>query len=309
MRIYITGLSGLLGANFAFQQREFHEVSGSYLGHPFSYPGVVASKLDVTSAQDVMAAFGKARPDLVIHTAGLTNVDECELNEPLANNINAAGSFNVAAAAREAGARLVHVSTDHLWSDERPFVREEEPPRPLNAYARSKLLAEQRVGETCPDALILRTNFFGWGTTLKSSLAEWVLAKLRRREPLRMFHDVFITPILINDLVDLTMELAAAGATGVYNACGRDRVSKYEFGRIVASAFGHDSADITAVPVGEGSLVAPRPNDMSLSCEKVERFAGRRMPSAAEGVSRMAELEKERWPQLLAAAVAANVER
>ena len=309
MRIFITGISGLLGANFAFQQRDNHEVSGSYWTHPFVYPGIAAGRLDITEGNSVGATIAKARPDVVIHTAGITNVDECEVDEKRAIEINASGSLNVAIAAQRSGARLIHISTDHLWSDPTAMAVETEPPRPLNAYARSKLLAEEEVSCRYPESLIVRTNFFGWGTTLKSSLSEWVLSKLSRGEPLRMFHDVFITPILINDLVDLIMLLVSRGASGVYHVCGRNRVSKYEFGQVLAAHFGYDPKEITPISVKERSLIAPRPSDMSLNAAKAERFLGRNMPSIVESVNRLAELDKQGWPQLLAAAVAANVDK
>jgi len=309
VRIFITGISGLLGANFAFQQRDSHEVGGSYLVHPFAYSGITAARLDITVREEVVTTIAETRPDVVIHTAGIANVDECEVNEKRAFEVNASGSLNVAIAAQACGARLVHISTDHLWSDHRAMIGETEPPRPLNAYARSKLLAEEEVSARYPESLIVRTNFFGWGTTLKGSLSEWVLSKLSRNEPLRMFHDVFITPILINDLVDLIMLLVSRGAQGVYHVCGRDRVSKYEFGRVLATEFGYDPEGITPISVQEHSLIAPRPSDMSLSSDKAERFIGRNMPPLVDSVKRLAELQKQGWPQLLATAVAANVEK
>lgn len=309
MRIFVTGISGLLGSNFALQLRQNHQITGSYLRHPFSLPETKALRLDVTSRGEVVSVFAGARPELVIHTAGMTTVDDCETDEGRANEINSVGALNVAIAAQNCGAQMVHISTDHLWDGQKEMVVEQAAPTPLNAYARSKLLAEQQVLAQFADALIVRTNFFGWGTTLKRSLAEWVLAKLARHEQLRMFNDVYITPILINDLVDIIMLLAAQGASGVYNVCGRDRVSKYEFGKMLAAEFGYEAAAITPISVKDFPLVAERPSDMSLSSKKVEQFLGRLMPPVIEGVRRMVQLEKQGWPHLLVAAVSANVER
>ncbi|PYS56145.1 MAG: hypothetical protein DMG13_00935 [Acidobacteria bacterium] len=94
-----------------------------------------------------------------------------------------------------------------------------------------------------------------------------------------------------------------------FSVCGRDRVSKYEFGQVLAAHFGYDPKEITPISVKELPLIAPRPSDMSLNAAKAERFLGRNMPSIVESVNRLAELEKQGWPQLLAAAVAANVDK
>src|SRR5262249_14757224 len=142
-------------------------------------------------------------------------------------------------------------------------------PNPINVYARTKLEAEQIVQRTYPDALIVRTNFIGWGSSVRTSFTDWILTSLDRGTGLRMFTDVFITPILINDLLECIVQLLQINVSGVLNVAGSERVSKYEVGVRTARYFGYSPERIHPISVEEFPFAAPRPRDMSLATDRV----------------------------------------
>lgn len=306
MKLLVTGLSGLLGLNAAVALRDRHTVSGAYFEHPVRLRGVAARRLDVNDAGAVARWVEAERPDVVLHTAGLTNVDACETDPRLAERLNVDVAGHVAAAAGAAGAALIHVSTDHLFDGAAALYAEDHPPSPLNVYARTKLAAEQRVRDRHPAPYIIRTNFYGWGHPGRQSFSDWILARLRRGERLRMFHDVYFTPILINDLVAVTLRLLERGQPGTYNVAGGERLSKYDFGVALAEQFGLRAELLDAVSVDTFAFKARRPHDMSLSTAKVARAAGQPMPTAREGIAHLARLEREGLPATLADAFAAG---
>src|SRR5205823_2508498 len=123
--------------------------------------------------------FQELAPDVVVHAAGLTNVDRCEQYPVLSRRANAEIARNVAIAVAHSRAKLVHISSDHLFSGERSFYREDDPTQPLNEYGRSKVAAEEWVLQACPSALVIRTNFFGWGHCLRQSFSDWIIINLR----------------------------------------------------------------------------------------------------------------------------------
>lgn len=297
MRVLITGVSGLLGLNAALQWKDRHEVSGIYYSHPVTIEDARIVRLDLLDSSAVAEAVTRLRPETIFHTAGLTNVDACEANPEGAEGLHVRASEHIAAAARQVGARLVHVSTDHLSNGTKSFVAEDAQPQPLNEYARTKGLAERAVARICPEALIIRTNFFGWGTPVKASFSDWILEGLRRGAPLPLFVDVQITPILINSLVDVIEELLWNGATGTFNVVGGERVSKYDFAVKMALTFGYPIATLRPVSVEDVQMRATRPHDMSLSAGKVSSSLGRRMPSIGESLSRLKELGEQGWPE------------
>jgi dTDP-4-dehydrorhamnose reductase len=304
LKLAVTGLSGLLGLNAAVALRDGHEVCGAYLDHGVSLRDVAASRIDVSDAAGVRRWIESERPDAVLHAAGLTNVDACETNPALAERLNVDVAGYVAAAASGVGASLIHVSTDHLFDGREALYGEDHPPSPLNVYARTKLAAEHRVRDHHERPYIIRTNFYGWGHPGRQSFSDWILACLRKGERLRMFHDVYFTPILINDLVSVLGHLIERAQPGTYNVAGGERLSKYEFGVALASTFGLDAGLVEAVSVETFAFKARRPHDMSLATAKVERVVGYPMPKAADGIDRLARLERDGLPGTLAGALA-----
>ena len=111
MRIFVTGASGLLGLNAMLQLKDRHEVSGSYLTHPIRVMGAMAHQGDLSNVAVVEEIFGAKRPEVVLHTAGLTNVDACQANPAEATRLHVQVTRHVARAAQRVGAKLVHIST------------------------------------------------------------------------------------------------------------------------------------------------------------------------------------------------------
>lgn len=293
MKVFITGISGLLGLNLALQTRRRFQISGCYHAHPAILTGIQTLKLDLTSLSNLEQALLEIAPDVVIHTAGLTNVEECEARPQLAYRLNVEATRNVAKVTKTIEAKLVHISTDHLLDGGTAWKTEEAIPTTLNTYAETKWRAEQAVLEECPDGLIMRTNFFGWGTSVRLSFTDWILRALHKEQELTMFSDVFFTPILINDLVEAMIELITRGATGIFHVAGSERLSKYAFALHVAQIFGFPRQRIREISVDDFPFRAKRPKDMSLSSEKAVRFLGRHLPGIRQGLYRLRELEAQ----------------
>lgn len=274
-RILITGGSGLLALGWAAAFRDRAQIQlGTHI-HRVRLMGAEAVQIDLTSRTAVLETVGRIAPSVMIHTAGLTSVDQCQQQPALAREVNIELAANVAEAAREEDVRLIHISTDHLFAGDRPFSSETDPAQPVNVYGETKLEAERRVLAIEPRALVVRTNFFGWSSAIRRSLSDWIIDGLRGGRELTLFEDAFFTPILIEDLAEAAMELSAAGVAGIVNIVGDERVSKLEFGLRLARRFRLSEALIRAGKITNSSLQAPRPRDMSLSNVLANRFLGR----------------------------------
>ena len=290
-KMFITGVSGLLGLNIAVALKERYELSGCYCTHPVALDRVRALKLDLTSFENTYRTLGQVRPDIIIHTAALTNVDACEADPQLAYQLNVGATLNIAKIANKLDAKLVHISTDQLFDGLGPWEKEEHTPSPLNVYGSTKLQAEEAVLKSCPDALVIRTNFYGWGTHLRTSFSDWILRDLRENHEITMFNDVFFTPILTDDLTNLIIELQNSAASGIYHIAGRERLSKFDFALKLADTFNYPTGKIIPASVEGFPFKAKRPKDMSLSSSKTEVLLGVRMPSVEEGLERLKNLE------------------
>lgn len=303
MKILITGISGLLGLNAAVALRGQHTVVGSYHDRAIVLPGVQARRLDITDGNPVRRWVQQERPEIVLHTAGLTNVESCEANPALAQRLNVDAAAHVAAAAALVGARLIHVSTDHLFDGASSLYAETAATSPVNVYAITKLAAETAVRREHPGAHVVRTNFYGWGHPGRVSFSDWIIGALRSGQTLTMFHDVYFTPSLANGLIEAALELVERADPGIYNLAGGERLSKYEFGRAVADRFGFDAELIRPVSVATFAFKARRPLDMSLSTEKAARSLGHPLMGVAAGIDRLKRLEDQGLPKLLADAI------
>jgi dTDP-4-dehydrorhamnose reductase len=306
MKVFITGVSGLLGLNVAWQLRDRFEIHGCYNSHPLLAPGIRAVRCDLAQSDAVGALLMSVRPGVIINAAGLTSVDRCESDPDLARRLNVEAATLLARIATTIGSRLIHVSTDHLFDGVAARRSESDVVSPLNVYARTKWQAELRVLEACPTALVVRTNFFGWGTSRRESFSDWVLNGLEQARRLPMFDDVFFTPILVNDLIDRFVSLFDRGASGVLHVGGADRLSKFQFGVRLARTFGYPETGIVPVPIDAMKLGAPRPRDMSLDSRQAELLLGSPMPTLDDGFARLQRLSREQWPQALERAMSAS---
>jgi dTDP-4-dehydrorhamnose reductase len=177
--------------------------------------------LDVRDPEAVHRAISTSRPDVVFNASAYNNVDgaETQIGEALA--VNALGPRNLARAARDVGALLIHVSSDYVFDglSDKPYS-EEDRPRPANAYGVSKLAGEMLVAESGCAFLIVRTSglFGGGGNRVKGgSFVERILDKARRGETLRVVADQVFSPTYAPDLAQGILALVDAGGRGIFH--------------------------------------------------------------------------------------------
>jgi dTDP-4-dehydrorhamnose reductase len=289
----VTGASGLLGANLALQWSEAGvDLTGVYHTHPVRSPGFAACQAELADRAAVQALIRDRAPGWVIHCAAATDVDWCEAHPAGAYRINAEGAGFVAAAARDAGAGLVYISTDAVFDGVRGGYAESDAPAPVNAYAHSKLAGERAVLAAHPAALVVRTNIFGWNARPKRSLAEWALARLEAGEDVPGWTDVVFNPLLANDLADLLLAAMERGLSGVVHFAARNAVSKYAFAQMVARTFGHDADRVRPTSIDDVSFAAPRPRNTTLAVDKACEALGRPMPTVEAGLARFRQLRE-----------------
>lgn len=276
-RLLITGGTGLLALNWACALRDTWDVTLGTHQHFVDLAGVDSCPLVLEDPVRLQAQVEAVAPDLVVHTAGLTSVDKCELLPELAHQANVEIARNVAMAVAKLGSALVHVSTDHLFAGSQSMCTEAEPPAPLNHYGRTKALAETAVMNANPAALVLRTNFFGWGHVGRQSFTDWLIYNLRAGKELPLFDNVFFTPILADALALTAHQLVEKGASGVFNLVGDQRLSKYEFARMLANHFSLPQNLLLQHSFDGSELMAARPHDMSLDNRKARAALGRNL--------------------------------
>jgi dTDP-4-dehydrorhamnose reductase len=290
-RILITGGSGLLAVNWALAVRNRFAVTLGLHQRSVSLASVRTANIDLGSADRLVAQIQDIGPDLVIHAAGLTSVERCESEPDLAWQVNVTTAANVAQACSRLGVSHVHISTDHLFAGKESMLDESAPVSPINVYGRTKAEAERQVIDRNPSALVIRTNFYGWGTSYRRSFSDVVIDGLRSGTGVTLFNDVHYTPILVKTMVDAVHDLVELKASGVFNVVGDERISKLDFGYLVASEFGLGRELIAKGSFGDQNFLVRRPMDMSLTNAKICSLLGRRLGGVEVGVSELHQQE------------------
>jgi len=290
-KVLITGGSGLLAVNWALSVRNVYKVTLLLHRKLINLSGVDAVAHSLSSLDNCLSVLDKYQPDFVIHTAGLTNVEECESNPDLAKEVNVDLAKNMAIACSNQCIKLVHISTDHIFSGNKELATEVRQPIPVNNYARTKMLGEKEVLKYCKDAIIVRTNFFCWGTTYRKSFSDFILKKLRNNEQVDLFSDIFFNPILVDELSKRTHQLIDLNAKGLFNIVGSERMTKYAFGIKLANFFNLDDSLINQVSIDDRKNLVKRPKDMSLSNTKLCQTLNSKIASFDEQLQTLKQQE------------------
>lgn len=280
--ILITGGSGLLAT--CWSRARAHKDNIFLVEHNQSCSSLngVPVKVNLGSIEAIIASIKLNKIDVCVHAAGLTSVEICEKNPSMADFLNATLAQNVAIACSSLHIPLISISTDHLFSGNSSLSDETQAIEPVNIYALSKAKGESLTIEEHPNALVIRTNFYGWGPDYRPSFSDYIYYALSNGRSVQLFTDVFYTPVIATYLANAAHELLEKGVSGIVNVVGSERLTKYEFGIKLAEVFNLNQDLIIPAKIAECSNLISRPHDMSLSNAKYVSIMNSLPPSLHE---------------------------
>jgi dTDP-4-dehydrorhamnose reductase len=269
MKILVTGASGLLGskvAELAFS--EGHEVYSAFNQHTINYGYPV--KMDLTDLDSCRRVFENARPEAVVHSAALTNVDLCEVEKETAWRINVYGTELIARLCKEFNCFMVFISTDYVFSGEKGLYSEVDQPDPINYYGYTKLKAEEAVRSILNGYCIVRTSvIFGSKPAAgKINFALWVLESLKQKRKINVVIDQINSPTLNTSLAEAILEILDRKLMGLYHIAGATPISRYDFACLLAEEFKLERELIQPTTSDKINWVAKRPKNASLNVAK-----------------------------------------
>jgi dTDP-4-dehydrorhamnose reductase len=262
VRILVTGAGGLVGGLMVRLAAKTHEVLGCD-----------RARLDIVNRDDVLRVVREFTPEAVLHCAAYTDVDGAERAPEKALEVNVKGARVVAECAREVGALVLYVSTDYVFDgDAKEPYREEDPPRPLSSYGRSKLEGEKAVAETCPEShVIVRT---GWLYGPGKGFVDWARERIRRGEELPLVEDQTGSPTSSRELAAAMLTLVEGKHRGLFHFVNRGEASWLALGKAVAEELALSPVRVRAIEAAELNRPAPRPRYSALSVERFEKSTG-----------------------------------
>ena len=274
MRATLFGASGLLG------QELVHELSGNELsGNERSGEQLTALSAEDADLRDharVRDVIRDSRPDWILLSAAYTDVDGCESNRDLAFAVNCEGAVNVAEAAREAGSRLMFLSTDYVFDGSKGSPYQTNDARnPTSVYGESKARAEERLLEILPEVCIARTSWlFGHGGKCFPA----TILKLASTRPdisvvpeISVVNDQRGSPTFTRDLASALVKLCRASASGIVHVTNSGNCTWYEFAAEIVRASGMRTK-VKPVTTAEFPRPARRPAYSVLSPDSLHAY-------------------------------------
>jgi dTDP-4-dehydrorhamnose reductase len=284
MKILITGGSGLLGGKVAeLAQARGYEV---FAGYAHNAPGFgKAVKFDLLDGPEISETITRIKPEVIIHSAALTDVDRCERERELAYKMNVEGTQIISEVSKQIGSFLIYISTDYVFDGSRGMYREDDNPNPLSYYGLTKLLGEQ----FCDHGCIARSCVI-YGSrpaSGKVNFALWIINNLRSNQPIHVVTDQFITPTLNSNLAAIVLEAGERQLDGTYHLAGASRISRYDFARTVAGMLDLDLSLISPCRMEDMKWAAKRPRDSSLDTSKAAKHLNEKPLLIEEAMQRL----------------------
>lgn len=274
-KVVVTGSNGLLGQKLIklLVDRNECEVFALSRGknRMHSQSGYTYYSIDLTQDEELENLLNAIRPDFLVHTAAMTNVDACELNQEECDRMNVEVVEHLVRILKPINTHLIHLSTDFVFSGIKgSFYTEEDEPDPVNHYGRSKLRSEEVLQASGISYAILRTVLV-YGLVDgndRSNVVLWVKNSLEEKKDIRVVTDQLRMPTYAEDLAEACWLAIDTQATGVFNVSSSELVSIYDLALDVAEAFDLDKSLIHPVKTEELSLPAKRPVSTGLDLSR-----------------------------------------
>lgn len=309
-RILLTGINGFVAGSVLAQAPVEWEIHGvgrsantpstgtsspaasssdatSITAHSANEASLHYHRIDLTDSEKLATRIRSIKPDTVIHTAAIANIDLCESQPALAEAMNTGVTEQLAALCREIGARLIFCSTDTVFDGKKGFYSESDPPSPINVYARTKVKAEQAVLSASDKNVVARLSLvMGMPVREKgnSFLAD-TLEKWKNNEKVKFPENEIRTPVDVITVGAALNELAGNDFGGIIHLAGKTSVNRYAMALKIAEATGFSPDLILSVDSNSLPGRAPRPNDASLDNSRAAQILATPMRTLSEGLT------------------------
>ncbi len=288
-KIVITGATGKTAEAVSriFSNESSHELYllSSNASRLILKPGEKAFETDILNKKELKALLNEIKPDIIINTAAMTDVDRCETDKKLCRDLNVGLVENLWRYCLVSDSHLITFSTDYIFDGERGPYCETDKPNPLSYYGKSKLAAENLFYGMDRQFTVIRTNvIYGSSHYGKSDFINWVRRNLEEKQEISIVKGQWCNPTFTDDLAYALLKIIEKKRTGVYHIGGADWLNRFDIALRVADVFGLDAGLISPIPSSALVQKARRPEKGGLIRLKAETDLNMKFSSLENGL-------------------------
>jgi dTDP-4-dehydrorhamnose reductase len=294
MRILVTGSNGLLGQKLTQRFQEDKDIYLIATARGRSALKIARGEyhsLDITNRDEVESILRFTKPDVIINTAAMTQVDDCETQQDACWKVNVTAVEHLVRCCQALHIHLIHLSTDFIFDGSEGPLDEDAHPNPVNYYGQSKLESERIIRDSSTIWTILRTVLV-YGITSdisRSNIVLWVKDSLEQQKSIQVVNDQWRTPTLAEDLAEGCYLAARKRMRGIYNISGKDFLTPYDIALRTAEFFKLDKSLISATDSSKFVQPARRPLKTGFNIDKARKDLGYEPHSFEEGLEILAK--------------------
>ncbi len=275
-KILITGGTGLFGLNFALRQSKNYKIylvqNKKRIKLSKKLENIYLLKKDLNKKKNIKKILNKIKPNYVIHAAAITNLEYCQKYKTTAKKVNYTLTKNITNECKEKKYKLIYLSSDQLFEGKNSYYSESSKTFPLNFYSKLKIASENYIIKNLKDFLIIRTNFFGWGSFFRSSFSDNIIFNLKKKKKIHILKDVYFNPISLNYLTKAISKLISNKKNGIYNISSSKKISKYNLAKKIAKTFKLNERYLSPIRLNNLESNVVRPRNMSLNNVKIRKI-------------------------------------
>lgn len=304
MKVFITGGTGLLGSHLLRFAPKNYTLYANYHKNRLlpDLRSVRFIHLDITDAQKVKSVIEVIKPGYIIHTAAKSSPDFCENNPTEAKKINIEGTRNILRAGNNVGAKVIIMSSNHVFSGKNPPYTEDSVRDPVNIYGKTKVRNENDVLSGNYNATIVRLmTLYGWGNPSgQINTAMWVISMLSRKKEIKVVDDIFNNFLWVGDAAKYIWKIVTSRKNiNLIQLAGSEIASRYEFAKKTAKVFNLNGDLISAVPKAYFNDEAPRPYNTIYDITYMQKILKIKPLNLLQGLSKMNKIHKYiQWRRL-----------